>query len=76
MVWNLKLKQKRTSYFFCDFYRSLRERWIQTLSQPENFETSDEKTKLEVILNDPKNVKTTAQFIADAFGMRRKILNT
>ena len=35
----------------------------------------DEDTKLKVVLNDPSNVKTTAQFIVDAFSMRRNILN-
>ena len=61
--------------FFCEMYKSLRERWNQTLSKPENFENVDETTKLKLVLNDHITVKATAQFIVDAFNMRRQMLN-
>ena len=56
-------------------YKSLRDRWNQTLSKPDNFEAIDETTKLKLVLNDHTNVKATAQFIVDAFNMRRQMLN-
>ena len=49
--------------------------WMQKVTKPENFTNLDEDTKLKVVLNDPSNVKTTAQFIVDAFNMRHKMLN-
>ena len=61
--------------FFCEMYKSLRDRWNQTLSKPDNFEAIDETTKLKLVLNDHTNVKATAQFIVDAFNMRRQMLN-
>ena len=61
--------------FYCELYDNLRKGWIQKVIKPQNFMDLDEDTKLKVVLNDPSNVKTTAQFIVDAFSMRRNILN-
>ena len=55
-------------------YKSLREHWNQALSKSENFENIDETTKLKLVLNDHITVKATAQFIVDAFNMRRQML--
>ena len=61
--------------FFCEHFENLRMCWMQKVTKPENFTNLDEGTRLEIVLNDPNNVKTTAQFLVDAFNMRRKMLN-
>ena len=60
---------------YCGVYKILREKLFSTIKIPENFETIDEASKLNIILNMPENCKYTAQFIVDAYGMRSKILN-
>ena len=61
--------------FFCEHFENLRMCWMQKVTKPVNFTNLDEDTRLKIVLNDPNNVKTTAQFIVDAFNMRRKMLN-
>ena len=61
--------------FFCEHFENLRMCWMQKVTKPENFTNLDEGTRLKIVLNDPNNVKTTAQFLVDAFNMRRKMLN-
>ena len=60
---------------FCDEYSILREKLFSTLNKPATFEMLDESTKLSILLNQPENCKPTAQFIADAFSMRSKLIN-
>ena len=60
---------------FCEKYDILRNKLFSIIYKPENFGIMDEATKLNVILNLPENCKHTAQFIADAYSMRNKIIN-
>ena len=60
---------------FCDKYSILREKLFSTLNKPATFEMLDESTKLSILSNQPENCKPTAQFIADAFSMRSKLIN-
>ena len=53
----------------------LREKLYSIIKIPENFETIDDASKLSIVLNMPENCKYTAQFIVDAYGMRRKLIN-
>ena len=61
--------------FTCSKYNNLRNNWQENLVKPENFANMDEGSKLGIVLNMAENVKTTAQFIIDAYSMRSKSLN-
>ena len=61
--------------FICSCYNDLRNSWLQTLVKPDNFDAINEGEKLSIVLNVPENVKSTAQFIIDAYHIRSKIVN-
>ena len=61
--------------FICSHYTALRDTWLESLIKPANFENLDEGSKLSIVLNDPDNVKKTAQFIINAYSLRSKLLN-
>ena len=61
--------------FQCVIYDNLRAIWMRRLKIPVNFATLDSAGKLKLVLNEPQNVKITAQFIIDAFNIRSKIVN-
>ena len=64
-----------THYLFsCSAYDNLRHAWLNKLEKPENFEILSLEEKLKLALNNPANVKHTANFISDAFNARSKIL--
>ena len=64
-----------THYLFsCSAYGNLRHTWLNKLEKPENFESLSLEDKLKLVLNNPSNVKHTANFISDAFNARSKIL--
>ena len=64
-----------THYLFsCSAYGNLRHTWLNKLEKPENFERISLEDKLKLVLNNPANVKHTANFISDAFNARSKIL--
>ena len=58
----------------CPAYHLLRQAWLARLEGPENFSQLGDIEKLNVAINDTKNVKATAQFIVDAFSLRSRIL--
>ena len=61
--------------FFCEQYDVLRASWFSKINKPENFHMLDEESKLSIVLNQPENCKQSAQFIADAYGLRSKLIN-
>ena len=61
--------------FDCEPYRHERLTWMQKMTLPPNFLQLDLTAKLKLVLNDTSHVKPTAQFITNAFEIRRKILN-
>ena len=61
--------------FFCDQYHMLREKLFSSLKKPNDFEMLEDAVKLKIVLNMPENCKQTAQFIADAYSMRSKLIN-
>ena len=61
--------------FSCSAYRNERDDWFRKLTLPPNFDQMTVGNKLKLVLNDPSNVKPTAQFIAKAYDIRSKILN-
>jgi hypothetical protein len=61
--------------FSCSAYRNERDDWLRKMNLPPNFDQMTVEIKLRVVLNDPSNVKPTAQFIVKAYDIRSKILN-
>ena len=61
--------------FICSKYSNLRHNWLENIVKPAIFSTMDDGSKLGIVLNMAENVKSTAQFIIDAYNMRSKILN-
>ena len=50
-------------------------RWFSDLKIPEHFMTLEPPEKLKLVLNVSENVKSTAQFILNAFNVRSKIVS-
>ena len=61
--------------FHCVKYEAKRGIWHEKMTLPNNFDNLPLETKLSTVLNDPQNVKFTAQFILNAFNLRSKILS-
>ena len=61
--------------FICPKYDELRTNWLNKLVLPDNYGNLSDSEKLSTVLNVPDNVKPTAQFLIDAYGVRSKILN-
>ena len=60
--------------FHCIGYHEERELWYSKMSLPQNFPLASDETKLKLVLNHPKNIKYTADFIAVALDIRNKTL--
>ena len=61
--------------FICSFYQNLRTTWLASLVKQDNFFDLSEGQKLSLILNQPENVKSTAQFVISAYHLRGKVIN-
>ena len=61
--------------FICGKYDNLRQVWLSKLNKPPDFSTLPHHDKFKVVLNDPKNVKYTAQFLIDMLDLRRLLNN-
>ena len=59
----------------CPLYSDLREQWLGKMQSLVPLQTMQEEEKLKCCLNNPCNVKSTAQFIVDAFNLRSKFVN-
>ena len=60
--------------FLCNRYVQLRRAWMAKLKLPENFIDLPDHEKLDIVFNEPDNVKPTARFIIDAYSMRGKLI--
>ena len=60
--------------FFCNSYKAERNLWHSKMNLPDDFFLLTINEKLKFVLNDPCNVKLTAQFILNAYNIRTKIL--
>ena len=60
--------------FLCNRYVQLRRAWMAKLKLPENFTDLPDHEKLDIVFNEPDNVKPTARFIIDAYSMRGKLI--
>ena len=61
--------------FICEKYSNLRQVWMNNLLKPENFDAMSNPDKLKITLNEPCNVKYTAQFLIDILDLRRLLNN-
>jgi hypothetical protein len=61
--------------FICEKYDHLRQIWFESLSKPENFNILPNQEKFKITLNDPNNVKYTAQYLIDMLDLRRLLNN-
>ena len=59
--------------FRCSSYNELRQRWFGRATLPDNFDRLADMEKMKVVTN-LTNVKSTAQFIVEAFRHRTKVL--
>ena len=60
--------------FYCGPYKAERDLWYSNMNLPADFDLLPVESKLQVVLNDPHNVKLSAQFITNAYNIRSKIL--
>ena len=60
--------------FYCDPYKAERDLWFSKMNLPNDFLNLSIDKRLKLVLNDPSNVKFTAQFILNAYNTRSKIL--
>ena len=57
--------------FICAKYENLREAWLTKLQKPDNFHHFSPQDKLKLVLNDPGNVRHTAQYLINLMDLRR-----
>ena len=57
--------------FICVKYSNLRQLWLQKLTKPDNFTNLPRNERFDIVLNQPNNVKYTAQYIIDLMDLRR-----
>ena len=61
--------------FDCKAYEHERFLWKHKMELPANFETETQEKKFDLVLNEPKNVKLTAQYLISIFDTRSKIVS-
>ena len=61
--------------FICKTYNTERQNWLCNITLPNNFINLPDQIKLSIVLNDPKNVKMTSQYIINSLNIRNKLLN-
>ena len=59
--------------FYCGGYRQIRQQWLDNVIVPGNFNQLTDADKIRVLIN-LDNVKSSAQFIVEAFNHRNKLL--
>ena len=59
----------------CKTYVNYRQVWYQAMTLPDNFDTMSLDDRFKVVFNEPVNIKPTANFIANSFSERQKILS-
>ena len=70
-----KIENENHFLFHCPKYQIEREKWLNKMVIPPNFTDLSEVEKLRLVLNNPENVKLTAQFVISSFDVRSKVVN-
>ena len=58
--------------FVCEKYSNLREAWMSRLSKPDQFYQLQPQEKFKLVLNEPNNVRHTAQFLIKLMDLLNK----
>ena len=61
--------------FICEKYSNLRQLWVDKVTKPDNFDAMSRSDQFKIVLNEPSNVKYTAQFLIDMLDLRRLLNN-
>ena len=61
--------------FICHKYEQLRQAWLSKISCPDHFSQLTPLNKLKLVLNEPSNVKITAQYLISVMDLRRLLNN-
>ena len=61
--------------FKCQMYTNLREAWLSKIVKPDNFHHFPPQDKLKLVLNEPENVRHTAQYLVSLMDLRRLLNN-
>ena len=56
--------------FICEKYSNLKQLWMNRLTKPDNFDAMSKPDQFKIVLNEPRNVKYTAQFLIDMLDLR------
>ena len=56
-------------------YTNLREAWLSKIVKPDNFHHFPPQDKLKLVLNEPENVRHTAQYLVSLMDLRRLLNN-
>ena len=72
---NLEIENEEHFLFKCSTYQTERLAWLEKLNVPNNFLLLSQNSKLDLVLNNHHNVKTTAQYIINIFDKRSKIVS-
>ena len=59
--------------FVCQMYENLRETWLTKLSKPDHFPQLTPQEKFKLVLNEPSNVRHTAQYLVNLMDLRRTL---
>ena len=57
--------------FKCQKYTNMREAWLSKIVKPDNFLHLPPQDKLKLVLNEPENVRHTAQYLVSLMDLRR-----
>ena len=61
--------------FICYKYEQLRQAWLSKISCPDQFSQLTPQNKLKIVLNDPNNVRITAQYLISVMDLRQLLNN-
>ena len=60
-------------HFVCQMYENLWESWLTKLSKPDHFPQLTPQEKFKLVLNEPSNVRHTAQYLVNLMDLRRTL---
>ena len=61
--------------YICQKYQNLRQLWLNKLTKPHNFDALPINEKFQIVLNNPVNVRYTAQYLINILDLRRLLNN-
>ena len=68
-----KIENEVYVLFECSIYKQLRQCWLENLLLPPNFTDLSAHQKLDIVLNDAQNVKSTAKYLVRVMDLRAQL---